>query len=94
MELQVPEHPGAPRAPEGFVKRARSMRRQIIQRHANKIGTWVVDMDQVAHALRKVGRRAMIGDRHMTPRFVCVQKHKQIRSAIAPGLAIMPFRAP
>ena len=41
---QALEHPVRLVRREGFVERARSMRRQIIQHHANKIGTWVVDI--------------------------------------------------
>jgi len=92
LELQALQHPVRLMRREGFIERARCMRRQIVQHHANKIGTWVVDIDQIAHAVRKVGRGAMIRNLHVTPGFVGVQKHKQISGAIAPVFAIVPFR--
>jgi hypothetical protein len=47
------------------------MRGQIIQHHPDKISIRVVPVDQIPHAVRKVGRCTMIGDLHMAPRFMC-----------------------
>jgi hypothetical protein len=89
MEFQALENPVRLLSREGFVERARSMRRQIIQHYADKIGFCIMNIHQIAHAVRKVRRRAMIGDLDVTPGLVRVQKNKQIRGAIAPVLAIV-----
>ena len=70
----------------------RSVSGKIVHHHADPVRVWIVDIGQIAHAIGEVARGSMVRDFHMTPGFVCVEKHEQIGRAVAPIFAIVTLR--
>jgi hypothetical protein len=64
---------------------------QIVHHDADQVGVRIMDIRQIAHTDSEVSRGSMLGDLHMTPGLMRVEKHEQIGRAITPILVIIPL---
>ena len=70
------------------------MGREIVHYHADYVGFWEMDIGKVAHAVGEVLGRPPVGDLHVTPGFVCVDKNEQIGRAITTVFAVEALQLP
>jgi hypothetical protein len=54
VELQAAEDAVRLRRREGLIEGTQGMGRQVVEHDADLLGAWIVQIDQVAHALGKV----------------------------------------
>src|SRR5947209_4430800 len=77
---------------KGLIQGCRRVRVQVIQDHLDQRGLREVDIDQVFHGLSKILLGASLGDLHMSPAKVGLDKQKQITGPFTLIFAILSCR--
>ena len=57
---------------------------QVVQHHPDPRGLRIIDIDQLAHALGEVSRRALLCDLDLAPEPVRVEDHEHIEVLVDP----------
>src|SRR3977135_4621200 len=65
------------------------MARQLVQDDADPLGQWIVQIDEIAHAVGEVAGGALVGDLDRAPGPVGVEEDEQVDRAIAAILAVV-----
>jgi hypothetical protein len=93
MELDVLEQPA------GFSRRQRSIESgrcvggEVIEHHADAVGSWEVDIDQFAHAEGEILGGAVICNLDLAPRALGIEEDEQIDGAVAAILVVEALKS-
>ena len=92
MELQPSQEAVGLLRRKGPVQRAGGVGGEIVLHHPDQVCRGIVDVHEVAHAVRIVLRRALVGDRHLAPGVMHIETNEQVDGAVALVLVIVARR--
>ena len=81
-------------APETPCTVRRVIGRQIIHHDTDHLGPWIVDIDQITHAFRKVHRSAALRDLHPPPWPMGIHEDEKFHGAVATVLVVVASKLP
>src|SRR5215207_7403325 len=77
---------------ESLVEGAGRVARQVVLDDPDRVGVWIVNIDEFAHALGVILGGAPLGDLDLAPRPIGVEKDKEIDGAVTAILVIVSFK--
>ena len=75
---------------EDLVEVLRPVGAEVVEHDADPLGVRVVNVDEIAHAVGEVGCRPLVGHLGVSPRPIHVDKHEDVRGAVAHVLVVDP----